>query len=31
MEEVLWVAAPFVFFVFAIAFAVGCSKLGGIS
>jgi hypothetical protein len=31
MEEVLWVAAPFVFFAFAMAFAVGCAKLGGFS
>ena len=30
MEEILWVAAPFAFFVFAIAFAVACARLGGI-
>lgn len=29
MEEILWVAAPFLFFTVAIAFAVGCAKLGG--
>jgi hypothetical protein len=29
MEEVLWIGAPFLFFAFAIAFAVACAKLGG--
>ena len=29
MEEILWVGAPFLFFAFAIAFAVACAKLGG--
>lgn len=29
MEEILWVAAPFVFFAFAIAFAIAIARLGG--
>jgi hypothetical protein len=28
MTEVLWVLAPFAFFAVAIAFAVGCDRLG---
>ena len=29
MEPILWIAAPFLFFAFAIAFAVFCARLGG--
>jgi hypothetical protein len=29
MEEILWIAAPFLFFAVAIAFAIGCARLGG--
>jgi hypothetical protein len=29
MTEILWVAAPFAFFATAIAFAIGCARLGG--
>jgi hypothetical protein len=31
MTEILWVGAPFLFFAVAIAFAVGCARLGGFS
>jgi hypothetical protein len=29
MEEILWVLAPFLFFAFALAFAMFCARLGG--
>jgi hypothetical protein len=31
MEEILWVAAPFLFFTAAVLFAVACARLGGSS